>query len=141
MSRISYSYQLAQPVRVQRGGRARAHVVRRHHWPPSMMPYGEKTALCRAQAGSRVEGRPGETSCPACRRELARIIAAAAGFITDPDLVICPDGCTRPDGRPVLCEPLYDSEEGSCVGASGDFRCPLCRREHTPEKQEQETRS
>jgi hypothetical protein len=132
VSQISYSYALAHPSRVQQRGRSRAHVVRREHWTPGMSPVAGKAALCGARAGAFTPGRPGETSCPDCRRELARITADAAARITDPDLVLCPDGCTRPDGLPVLCDPLYDSPDGDSPVATGAFRCPLCRREHTP---------
>jgi hypothetical protein len=75
--------------------------------------------------------------------------SAVPRLIRDPSLVTCPAGCLRPSlipGRgplPVLCDPVYDGHgEGTAPFATGRFRCPHCRREHTPSTtSEQETSS
>lgn len=133
MSAISYSYQLSPALRVLRRGQPR-HVVRCEHFTPEMLPVAQHEALCGVIPARYAEpGNPGpaRASCPACRREFRKILAAAQALIQDKTLVTCPDGCTRPDGRPVLCDPVYSPDAGAPY-ATGRFRCPLCRREHEP---------
>jgi hypothetical protein len=134
MSMISYSYWLVSPARILRGG-YRAHIVQCEHFPPGSLRVARDRVLCGARTGASIDDRPARASCPPCRREFARITAeAAAAWVTGPDLITCPDGCTRPGGRPVLCCPVCNDDAGAPY-ATGAFRCPLCRREHTPGNQ------
>lgn len=130
MSAISHSYGLCRPYVTRRQG-SLLHIVRREHFQPGMLPHAERWTLDGTKTGGHIGGRPGTATCPRCRSAFRKILAASAALISDPGLVLCPDGCTRPDGRPVLCDPVYADAGGPY--ATGEFTCPLCRREHRPD--------